>query len=432
MSFSIRIHSLGRGLFVFLFLLVVVPTPSSAQFDDLFFSGFVSQGYLNSTGNDYLIDNSKKGSAEFSEAALVCYASPTDRLRIGLQLFARDFGQIGNNNVILDWGYGDYRWRDELGFRAGKVRVPYGLYNQVRDVDIVRDQVLLPQSIYDERIRDFITAYEGVGAYGSLSLGKKGVLDYEAWVGAFNVADVTRGFWGGFWNQAGEELAPVLGELNTTPEVLVEVRFKDVADPEVVFPWAYGGSLIWDTPIEGLRVGSSFFRTELDATANLVFDVIIAPENEEERPEIFRTDLPIEVDLDVGPMITASAEYVLQSWTFASEYNYLEFDGRVSDGWYALASYQLTDQAAFSTYYAAQYPDKDNREGKNLNLPASAWQRDISVGLRYDLTPNWRVKYEHHFVDGLAQVDGADYLTANPNDFERRWSYFALKTSFHF
>jgi len=431
MSNSIRVHSFGWGVMLFV-LLIFAPSSSRAQFDDLFFSGFVSQGYFNSTGNDYLISDSKKGTSEFSEAALVCYANPADRLRIGLQLFARDFGKIGNNNVILDWAYGDYRWRDELGFRAGKIRVPYGLYNQVRDVDIVRDQILLPQSIYDERIRDFITAFEGADLYGSFSLGKKGVLDYEAWAGAFNVPDVTRGFWDGFWNQAGEELAPFLAEQNSTPEVVVNVQFRNVAEPDMVFPWAYGGSLIWETPLEGLRFGSSFFRTELDGTAKLVFDVAVLPEDEEERPEFFRGDILADVDLDVGPMVTVSAEYMLERWTFASEYNYLEFDDGISDGWYGLTSYQLTDKAAVSAYYAAQYPDRSNRDGKNLPLPASAWQRDLSLGLRYDLTPNWRVKYEHHFVDGLAQVDGAEFSTVNPDDFEERWSYFALKTSFHF
>ena len=74
----------------------LVPAPrAAAQSGDLFFSGFVSQGYLNSTGNDFLIEDSHKGSAEFSEAALVTYANPADRLRVGLQLFARDFGQVG-------------------------------------------------------------------------------------------------------------------------------------------------------------------------------------------------------------------------------------------------------------------------------------------------------------------------------------------------
>ncbi len=146
---------------------LVWAAPAHAQLDDLFISGFVSQGYFNSSGNEYLIDKSEKGSAEFNEAALVFYSQPTDRVRIGVQLFARDFGNNGNNVVVLDWAFGDYQWKDELGFRVGKVRLPWGLYNQVRDVDVARDQIFLPQSVYNEDFRDFLLAGNGLQRVGA-------------------------------------------------------------------------------------------------------------------------------------------------------------------------------------------------------------------------------------------------------------------------
>src|SRR5690242_3212974 len=51
--------------------------------------GFVSQGAFKSTGNNYL-GHSKRGSLEFTEAAVNFFTEPVDRLRIGAQLFARD------------------------------------------------------------------------------------------------------------------------------------------------------------------------------------------------------------------------------------------------------------------------------------------------------------------------------------------------------
>src|SRR3979409_563684 len=78
------------------------PTPARAREPaadghgrDLQFHGFVSQGFLKTTANDYLIDSSR-GSSEFSEAGFNATAQLTDKLRVGLQIFAFELGPIGN------------------------------------------------------------------------------------------------------------------------------------------------------------------------------------------------------------------------------------------------------------------------------------------------------------------------------------------------
>ena len=48
--------------------------------------------------------------------------------------------------------------------RAGRVKMPRGLYNEALDVDAVRPFVLLPQSVYDNRLRDFNASFEGPSA----------------------------------------------------------------------------------------------------------------------------------------------------------------------------------------------------------------------------------------------------------------------------
>src|SRR4051794_10513728 len=57
--------------------------------------GFVSQGFLVSSQNDYLAAT-KKGSFEMSEVGINFTKELTPDLRIGLQLFARDLGPLGN------------------------------------------------------------------------------------------------------------------------------------------------------------------------------------------------------------------------------------------------------------------------------------------------------------------------------------------------
>ena len=98
---------------------------------------------------------------------------------MGVQIFARDLGPIGDYGVKADWFYLDYRWRDWLGVRAGRNKIPFGLYNDASDADSARVPVLLPQSVYPTRNRDFLLAQTGVEVYGYLGLGPGGALDYR-------------------------------------------------------------------------------------------------------------------------------------------------------------------------------------------------------------------------------------------------------------
>ncbi len=64
--------------------------------EDFVIHGFVSQGYLKSTDNNYL-GKSKNGSYEFNEIGLNIALPIADALRFGIQLFSRDLGDEGNN-----------------------------------------------------------------------------------------------------------------------------------------------------------------------------------------------------------------------------------------------------------------------------------------------------------------------------------------------
>ena len=67
--------------------------PAQAQEVDI--HGFISQGYLKSTGNNFLAET-KRGTWEFTEVGINFGTYVTDELRLGMQLFARDLGEMGN------------------------------------------------------------------------------------------------------------------------------------------------------------------------------------------------------------------------------------------------------------------------------------------------------------------------------------------------
>src|SRR5260370_34218163 len=85
--------------------------------------GFISQGFLVTTANDYLA-HSSRGSFEFSEAGLNFTMPVSDRFTLGLQLFARKLGPIGDYKATFDWDYLDYHFRDWLRGPPGRRERP--------------------------------------------------------------------------------------------------------------------------------------------------------------------------------------------------------------------------------------------------------------------------------------------------------------------
>jgi hypothetical protein len=114
-------------------------------------------------------------------------------MAVGMQLFTHDLGPLGNYRTRFDWFYLDYRFWDFLGVRAGRTKLPFGLYNESSDVDAARVPVLLPQSVYPVSNRDFLLALTGGEAYGIVPLGSAGGLEYRLYGGAifYDTADAT-------------------------------------------------------------------------------------------------------------------------------------------------------------------------------------------------------------------------------------------------
>ena len=77
--------------------LCIPATYAQAQVVDI--HGFISQGFIKSTGNNYL-GETLDGEWEFTETGINFATELTDDLRVGAQLFARDLGPLGN--MVID------------------------------------------------------------------------------------------------------------------------------------------------------------------------------------------------------------------------------------------------------------------------------------------------------------------------------------------
>jgi hypothetical protein len=350
--------------------------------------GFASQGFILTKDVSYLSAKTTEGSFRFSEVGINLTKSIGDRLRIGAQLFAQNLGPTGNYNAKMDWFYLDYRLFDWLGLRAGRAKIPFGLYNEINDIDSARNPILLPQSVYPIQNRNYLLAQTGGELYGYLKVGAAGALDYRAYAGT------------------------IYFDTTSTAGSPYQILRLDT-------PFVVGGRLLWETPIDGMRLGGSIQTLRLDT------DLVI-------KNQIVNVEIP-------ALLVVGSAEYAAHDLLVATEYSrwYVKADSSngavfpgtslvASERAYAMINYRVTRWLQPGAYYALYFTDVDHRDGRDH------YQHDVATTLRFDVTANWLVKLEGHYMHGTANLDptlnGNRPLGALPAN----WSAFLAKTTAYF
>ncbi|MGE0087656.1 MAG: hypothetical protein AB7S75_24865 [Desulfococcaceae bacterium] len=358
-------------------VLLIAGNASAFDMKQIKIHGFVSQGWLQTDQNDFYFAQTEDGTFQFNETGINFASELTDSLRIGIQFLSRDLGELGNNEVDVDWAFADYRFRNWLGIRAGKIKKPYGLYNHIRDVDAARTGIFLPMMIYDDVPRETFTSTTGIGIYGTL----QGGFSYEIQYGTAQI-DADGG---------------------------TAVNMEWFAKTEVIGIEAENSLtafLAWATPIDGLTLAGTVFQF----------------------PDITYHISGGKLDLDSMHYIL-SAEYCHDRFTFAAEYksnpftlvlnDALTLSDQTTETWYGSVSYRVSDLLTLGTYYGEAFLDKDNKDLKS-------GRKDWALTARFDITDNWVFKVEGHKMRGLAQV------TTPPEDASEDWFLFAAKATFSF
>ncbi len=363
--------------------------------------GFASQGFLASTRNNYLND-SDGGDFRFTEAALNATVDVHAEMSIGAQAFLRELGPLGNHELELAWGFVDWRRHAELGLRVGAFKLPYGLYNETADVDAARTPILLPQSVYNLQFRDFQTSSTGAAAYGALPT-RAGALSYQLHFGwTFLEAD---------------------GSVAHTLEDFGRGALRvGRADP---IP-GLGAALVWEALPVPVRAGATFQRY-LDGELEFRIEPAARAPGVPERTAW---------TIDTFDVHVLSLEFRPSVWTFAAEY--AQWNGDLAnpffpvpvhdERYYLQASREIRSDLHAAAYWSVLHPDRGNRDGNGLDDPDGAFQKDVAVSLRYDLTDRWIAKIEGHEVVGTAALEHS----ANPDGMARRWRYLATKLTVAF
>jgi hypothetical protein len=418
-------------------LLLLAAAAAASAVDDLGlqFHGFVSQGYLLTEHDNYLGQTEGPGTLNFNEFALSATASPIDRLRIGVQIFARSVGDYGADSLELDWAYADYRLTNNLGVEVGRFKIPHGLYNETRDLDMTRIEVFLPMSVYSTRLRDVYLAVNGAEVYGTAPAGALGSVDGVFYIGGQSLEN----------NGAVAKDVENAGEFSAVNSINLQRMV--------------GGALTWNTPLDGLRLRASGFDAHNlritgtgglptnDASGNPIaypagaygtdnlqstfkdffstvlsleyqfHDLMIAAEYTREYGKIttssvLNTYVP---EPALGPP-PAPPVVVYAGQTTTTAVTYYRPEGA-----YVSAAYQLMPKLGVSLGWGLGFADYDNR-GLSSN-------RQWTLAARYDILSNWLVKAECDFVRGTEEL----FVSENPGTtLNRIWQVYAIKTTVDF
>ncbi len=448
-------------------IMILAGSPQAYNMGGVDIHGFVSQGYLCSDDNKYMA-NTEGGTTEFNEFGINFLSRITGKLTVGLQFFARDLGDYGNDDLKLDWAMISYGWKQWLGLRAGNLKIPMGFYNDTRDLDAARVSILLPQSIYNETSRDISAGLQGAGIYGNIPLGFMGNANYQLLFGRMDTEGENSGLYAFFRAQAQTGVTAI--------------------DMDDVFV----SSLIWETSldrlsfVDGFRLGWSYMQTSMEMDSSLTVNfaineatgMLVVPDGmggwtpfpapPGVQPDYYfhvyyDTDIDVDMiyDVDNFDKNVYSVEYVYKNLTLAYEHQFtgidisifidtgeefevFEYGGRpmlnfhyTNEAYYVSAAYRFCEWFEMGVYCSFSYYDKDDKDGEGLYeldtaetdriMGADAWLYDDCVSLRFDLNENWTMKLEYHAMDGLFSVEPDD-----DGNTDKNWHMYAAKMSVSF
>jgi hypothetical protein len=140
--------------------------------------GFASQGFALSHGNN-IVGESIGGNAQYFELGLNGTVLAAQGLHFSAQEVVRRSGELDDGDLRLDYAFAD--WQPiggasiDAGVRAGRVKNPFGLFNETRDVVFTRPGILLPLGVYFETqgARSLLFASDGGQLYGGWSHGEQ-------------------------------------------------------------------------------------------------------------------------------------------------------------------------------------------------------------------------------------------------------------------
>jgi hypothetical protein len=371
---------------------------------------FASEGFSYTNQNNYLTMDTSSGSFAMTDMGANVSTQVTDHLRVGAQFYTRNLGKLGNWAPTLDWAVVDYRVKDWLGFRAGKVKTVAGLYNDTQDMEFLQTWALMPQALYPLDQRGMMIAHIGGDMYGTVSVKKLGQLSYTAYGG--KLPQDPEG-----WYVYGLTTSSQVG----TTQVPVPTRAVDNTSGTV-----YGADVRWATPVKGLTVGSSALAQAITVNGSFLHNQgpfkITPIKDHLLSPYVQYTfgNLKIDAEYRREPRVTATLQpfYKLEA-------------PKIKDmrSMYVAGAYRFTKFLEAGSYHSRYVADWAVLHSDPVNHIY-----DTAITGRFDLNRYTDLKVEGHFIDGIARSNVSArgfYVAANPTGMQNTTRLLVIRLGLH-
>ncbi len=383
---------------------------------DLQLHGSLAQGFSLSSDNNVNGQSADGGSLEYREAVVNLSWRPRPQGLISAQLASVEQGDVAEEALLLDYLLADWILQQHsdrrFGARAGKLKLPFGLFNDARDSVFSRPGILLPQSVYLDtdgaRSFGYFSAW-GAALYADAYFGRHELsLELQGLAPAplqdtAAISILRRPSQGRFQIDHGvvlrtiDDLDAGRWRVSLTAST-ARLSYKPRTDP------------LFDQ--RGKFRLSQFFlslqhnREQLSLTAELV------------RRRIRLEDLVSNPGLDASLDQDSLGYYLQAAWRFNPQWSVmLRYDERVRE----LQDRRGTRQA------------RRSQAGPGPSLPRHYFfARDFTLGSRYDLNEHLSLFAELHQIDGVLWVNPLDNPAIAGGQAERRWTLFNLMLAYRF
>jgi len=398
-------------------LLYLLPGIAFAnQQKDLSFAGFASQG-ISYTSDNQFFDEEDNVSLNMTILALQANYLLNDKIRLSGQAMYRNWGKI--ESARIDFLMADYQFINQqnfnIGVRIGRIKSDLGLFNSTRDIPSARPSIFLPQSVYQDTLRDTTTSYDGISLYGNqvFALGR---LNWTLAYGRYPVSDDLSE------SILGKELS---GDIDTESNAQINTTWESTSGNWTVSlgyenPQAYAKPLVdmgapiamkaGDIKFDRYILSHQYFSEFWDFTFEFIYQ-----DTEIKGFDLYIPNLPLMMQPEF-PQVTT--------------------DSLVNSGLYGQWRYFLKENLILMLRYGRYFTDIDDKDGseyyQNTGMPAfSRYSYDLSAGIKWKLSPKWQINFEGHFFEGTAAISPTIKFDHSSNN-EKYWQLWSMQVSYSF
>jgi hypothetical protein len=376
----------------------------ASMLDEIKWHGFLSQSFILTDENNYL-GSSSDGSFKFNSAGLNASWKPNRRLQFSLQGLYKQIGNAKPKGTQLDYAIMDLTLADEFdhggGLRFGRLKNPFGFFNETRDVAVTRPSLLLAESIYIDYLQALFHSMDSMGIYYRKE-SDQGTYSFDStWGKPILTNDIVKTLMGGI---------PVSGDIGSERASMSRLMYEDASGK-------------WRSAMSYISFRGDYRAGPTDFMLGVV----------DGKLDIKQLMLSFEYNIGDFQIITEALRRnisIRDSFTLPVPVNvydqslgyYLQFGYRVNE---KLKTYIRRDEVFY---------DKDDRNGTTYGQfrgnSHTAYAKDFTIGLSYTPSFAWNFSMEAHVVNGTYWLPNLE----NPDvqNQKQHWNMFLAQVAYRF